>query len=93
MLLEELPRIRERFARDRHMSHEAKALAGEAIDGMREIAGRAAAAATELTVAIVWPMTLSDGFLTLLRVHHRLPSYWLHTTAQSSAPQGQSFGS
>lgn len=70
LLLERLPAISKGLTADRRISHEARALAEEAMDGLRVSIGRAKTAATELSVAIVWPMTLSNGFLTLLRVHH-----------------------
>lgn len=69
LLLERLPRIRESLAAN-PMSHEAQALVEEAIVGLRESVERASTRSPELTVAVVWPTTLSDGFLALLRVHH-----------------------
>ncbi|KAI8654709.1 PKS-ER domain-containing protein [Fusarium keratoplasticum] len=47
-----------------------KAQAEEAIFALGESVGRASAASPELNVAIIWPMTLKDGFLDLIRARH-----------------------
>ncbi|KAH7129830.1 hypothetical protein B0J13DRAFT_452185 [Dactylonectria estremocensis] len=65
LLLEKLPEIRQSFH-----GNSTQALADEAIAGLQESIDRALTTSPELTVAIIWPMTLNDGFLALLRVRH-----------------------
>lgn len=65
LLLEKIPEIRRSFHENSN-----QALADEAIAGLEESIGRALTTSPELTVAIIWPMTLNDGFLALLRVRH-----------------------
>ncbi|RSL92795.1 hypothetical protein CDV31_015001 [Fusarium ambrosium] len=67
-LLQRLPRITENF--DTKMDPVVKALAEEAIFALGESVGRASASSPELNVAIIWPMTLKDEFLDLIRAHH-----------------------
>ncbi|KAM5357784.1 hypothetical protein ACJZ2D_015912 [Fusarium nematophilum] len=68
-LLERLPRILETLDAN-SMDTEAKQLVEEAILSLGESIKRALTASPELNVAIVWPMTLRDGFLTLVRERH-----------------------
>ncbi|UPL02093.1 hypothetical protein LCI18_013027 [Fusarium solani-melongenae] len=68
-LLQRLPRITEDFDTN-NMDPMVKAQAEEAIFALGESVGRASAASPELNVAIIWPMTLKDGFLDLIRARH-----------------------
>ncbi|KAF7555197.1 hypothetical protein G7Z17_g2352 [Cylindrodendrum hubeiense] len=65
LLREKLPEIRRSFP-----ANSTQALADEAIAGLLESIDRALTTTPELTVAIIWPMTLNDGFLALLRGRH-----------------------
>ncbi|KAH8734128.1 hypothetical protein BGZ61DRAFT_445839 [Ilyonectria robusta] len=65
LLLEKIPEIR----RTLH-ENSTQALADGAIAGLQESIARASTTTPELTVAIVWPMTLNDDFLALLRERH-----------------------
>ncbi|KAH7008903.1 hypothetical protein EDB80DRAFT_777415 [Ilyonectria destructans] len=65
ILLEKIPEIRRSFH-----GNSTQALADEAVVGLQESIGRALTTTPELTVAIIWPMTLNDGFLALLRERH-----------------------
>ncbi|RSL49461.1 hypothetical protein CEP54_012430 [Fusarium duplospermum] len=67
-LLQRLPRITESF--DTKLDPVVKALVEEAIFALGESVGRASTASPELNVAIIWPMTLKDEFLDLIRAHH-----------------------
>ncbi|RMJ05253.1 hypothetical protein CDV36_014091 [Fusarium kuroshium] len=67
-LLQRLPRITENL--DTKMDPVVKALAEEAIFALGESVGRASASSPELNVAIIWPMTLKDEFLDLIRARH-----------------------
>ncbi|KAJ3500373.1 hypothetical protein NM208_g17158 [Fusarium decemcellulare] len=69
LLLEQLPRIYQNLNGD-GVDHEAEALVKDAIFGLGASTAKASAATPELNVALIWPMTLKDGFLELLRAHN-----------------------
>ncbi|KAK7408391.1 hypothetical protein QQX98_009431 [Neonectria punicea] len=68
VLLERLPEICRNLDAN-GVSSETRALAEEAVTGLRESINKASAPTPELNVVLVWPMTLKAGFLALLRVH------------------------
>ncbi|KPM43670.1 hypothetical protein AK830_g2843 [Neonectria ditissima] len=69
LLLEKLPEIRPGLDAN-GVNPEAQAVVEEAVAGLRKSVDMASAATPELNVAIIWPMTLKDDFLAMLRVHH-----------------------
>lgn len=68
-LLQRLPRIKEDFDAN-NTDPVVKEMTEEAIFALGESVGRSSAATPELNVAIIWPMSLKDGFLDLIRARH-----------------------
>ncbi|KAF4465662.1 c6 zinc finger domain-containing [Fusarium albosuccineum] len=69
LLLEQLPQIHSSLNGNR-LDHEADAIVKDAVFGLGASTAKASAATPELNVALIWPMTLKDGFLALLRAHN-----------------------